>query len=170
MCLLLIGGCSEVPKITDTKPIPIPMFPDEPLGEFQQAMLDAINDARAIPRVCGNLIFPSAGPLKWSHRLEQAAIRHSTDMSNNIFLEHIGSDGTNAGDRIDDTGYDWIAWAENIAFGFATINGVVEGWLKSPNHCLNIMNPNYKDIGMAEIGSYWTQLFAAPVYVPTSGI
>lgn len=44
---------------------------------------------------------------------------------------------------------------------------VVNGWLKSPGHCVNIMGPQYREMGIAyalsetgESGIYWAQTFA----------
>ncbi len=54
---------------------------------------------------------------------------------------------------------------ENIAAGYATPAAVVKGWMESPGHKSNILNKNYKKIGVGYAsykdgyGSYWTQLF-----------
>ena len=43
------------------------------------------------------------------------------------------------------------------------------GWLASPGHCSNIMNPDFTEMGAAyaidkssAAGSYWTQVFGTP--------
>jgi uncharacterized protein YkwD len=40
------------------------------------------------------------------------------------------------------------------------------GWIKSPEHCANLMNPAFSEMGAAfavdrksELGVYWTQVF-----------
>jgi len=38
---------------------------------------------------------------------------------------------------------------------------VIEGWLKSPGHCKNIMSQKYKEMGVARVGNYWTQTFGS---------
>jgi uncharacterized protein YkwD len=43
--------------------------------------------------------------------------------------------------------------------GYTTEKQVVDAWLKSPGHCKNIMNKNYKEMGVARVGTYWTQTF-----------
>ena len=42
----------------------------------------------------------------------------------------------------------------------------VAGWIKSPQHCANLMNPAYTEMGAgfavnagSEMGVYWTQAF-----------
>jgi len=46
---------------------------------------------------------------------------------------------------------------------------VVDGWLASPGHCANLMNPQFRDFGGAyavdpqsDANIYWTGLFGAP--------
>ncbi len=52
---------------------------------------------------------------------------------------------------------------ENIAYGQKTPQEVVASWMKSPGHRRNILNPNFKKIGIGvaqKNGRYeWTQLF-----------
>ena len=45
----------------------------------------------------------------------------------------------------------------------------VDGWLASPGHCSNLMNPQLRDMGAAyatdpksDAGIYWTALFGTP--------
>jgi uncharacterized protein YkwD len=57
---------------------------------------------------------------------------------------------------------------ENIAFGPRTADEVVRGWLDSPGHCANIMDPRFAQMGIAyaashaKRGLFWVQLFAQP--------
>ena len=55
------------------------------------------------------------------------------------------------------------AYAENIAMGQSTASIVVSAWLNSPGHRANIMNSDYKSIGISCFetagGYYWVQLF-----------
>jgi len=36
---------------------------------------------------------------------------------------------------------------------------VMQGWFHSPGHCKNLMNPAFKEIGIAENNTYWVQDF-----------
>ena len=54
---------------------------------------------------------------------------------------------------------------ENIAAGQGEPKDVVEAWMNSPGHRDNIMNKDFKKIGIGyceggEYGAYWAQLFA----------
>jgi hypothetical protein len=98
--------------------------------------------------------------------LDAAARRHSDDMANGNFFSHTGSDGSSAGDRIFATGYRWIAYGENIAAGHRTPAEVVAAWMNSDGHRRNILDPGFKEIGVALVlrpgttyGYYWTQEF-----------
>ena len=70
------------------------------------------------------------------------------------------------GDRLQACGYpaDSVGWGENIAYGFATPDVVMNGWLNSAGHRANIENASYRAIGIGVARSangtyYWTQSF-----------
>jgi uncharacterized protein YkwD len=139
------------------------------IAGFGQAMLDAVNQARATGRACGTVFYPAVAPLDWNTLLAVAAAGHSTDMANNNYFSHTGLDGRNPNDRIGATGYQASYWGENIYAGGGDVAAAVDAWLNSPGHCANIMNSHFKDIGAAcahnsssTYGNYWTQDFAAP--------
>ncbi len=57
-----------------------------------------------------------------------------------------------------------ILVAENVAYGFATAQGVVDAWLKSDSHRKNIENSSFTDFGIStekdEKGNYYyTHIF-----------
>ncbi len=53
-----------------------------------------------------------------------------------------------------------FAVGENIAFGQSNIDIVMDEWLKSEGHyCKNLMNAQFKEIGVAENHKYWVQDF-----------
>ncbi|MFF3916050.1 CAP domain-containing protein [Streptomyces sp. NPDC001852] len=102
-------------------------------------------------------------PLTVNAELTRAAQAHSADMAAHRNMSHTGSDGSSPGDRITAAGYTWSAYGENIAYGYATPEQVMDGWMNSPGHRANILNCSYKEIGvgLAQPGSYWTQDFGA---------
>jgi len=124
-------------------------------------MLQLVNSVRQNGCKCGDTYYPPAPPLVWDDRLEDAAQSHSNDMLQNNYFSHIETDGSNGGVRIQRAGYNWMAYGENIGMGYKTEREVVEGWLKSPGHCKNIMNKLYKEMGVARAGNYWTQDFGS---------
>ena len=125
----------------------------------KKTLLSLVNEARSRGCKCGNQKMPPVGMVKWDDQLEAAALKHSMDMSKHQFLSHTGSDGSTLGSRIIKAGFKWSSCAENIAEGYETEQQVMEGWLKSPGHCKNLMNPSYSLMGAARSGTYWTQDF-----------
>lgn len=132
-----------------------------------EVLVNAVNSARSIPRMCGTTSYNAAPPLKWNDKLAVAAKSHSSDMAQNNFFEHTGSNGLKVWDRSENAGYNnRTSSGENIYAGLTTLEGVMSGWLESPGHCANIMNPSYKDYALAcvdkektDYETYWTQVF-----------
>ena len=132
-----------------------------PINPDEQRMLDLVNDARLNGCNCGNEYYPPVGPVTWNGLLESAAKKHSEYMNRTGELDHKGENNSNAGTRISNEGYQWQAYGENIAEGYSTEEEVMEAWLNSPGHCKNIMNGEFKEMGVGTSGSYWTQVFGA---------
>ncbi|MCW2099430.1 UNVERIFIED_ORG: uncharacterized protein YkwD [Pseudomonas psychrophila] len=139
------------------------------LGDAQaegQKVLELVNSARTQPRQCGTQAFAPTGPLTWNATLETAAQTHTRDMANNNYFDHKDRTGGTPGDRAELAGYIAQQIGENIAAGLDTPRKVVDGWLASPGHCANIMNPQFRELGAAyatdpksDAGIYWTALF-----------
>ncbi len=111
---------------------------------------------------CGDTYYPAAAPLTLNTRLVLAAIGHSEDMLSTGVMTHTGSDGSDPGERVTRTGYRFSTWGENVAAGYRTPASVVAGWLGSPGHCRNIMNPAFTELGGARAGNFWTMVLARP--------
>lgn len=176
---------------------PIPFVAPVLSQSDTQDYLDAINNARLIQQNCGSEgIKPAVAPLSWNDKLYSASAEHSTDLAawnHGIVTEsealtrfsHDGSGtvsdwtaqeqalgrGSKVGERIDNSGYTWQAYGENIAAGTNTSTAVqvVQQWLDSPKHCANLMSSNYTEVGMAMVEDansfythYWTQNFGNP--------
>ncbi len=132
-------------------------------------LLLRINRARALPRRCGSRTFAAAAPLQASPLLRLAAEAHAQDMLSHDYFAHEGHDGSTPAQRVTATGYHYQIVGENIASGPQTAADAVAGWLASPAHCENIMDPRFRESGIAYAASgsgtpriYWVQEFAAP--------
>ena len=150
--LLLIGlffGCSS----TNEPPI-------KSSDIDKTLLLQLVNSYRASGCNCGSEgYFPLTNPLTWNNIIELTAQDHSSDMFKKKFLDHKGSNGSTPGTRLNKRGYNWSTCGENIARGYSTEQAVIEDWIKSPTHCRNIMNPNFKEMGVSKVDKYWTQVF-----------
>jgi uncharacterized protein YkwD len=131
-------------------------------------VVELVNEARSRGRRCGRERFAAAAPLDTSAKLNDAAAEHARDMLKNDFFEHRGSDGSQPADRIKHAGYPHRLAGENIALGPESAEEVVAGWLASPGHCANIMEPRFQDIGVGLASGrkrgqvYWVQTFGTP--------
>ncbi|MFY1627162.1 CAP domain-containing protein [Micromonospora sp. WMMD735] len=98
-------------------------------------------------------------------KLTLAAQQHSQDQADHKTMTHTGSDGSNAGQRLDRAGYAWRTYGENVAWNQPTPAAVMDAWMNSPGHRANILNCAFTEIGVGVAngnGPYWTQDFAAP--------
>jgi uncharacterized protein YkwD len=131
--------------------------------------LQLINDVRARGTRCGERSFGPAPPVKLSGTLAGVAFGHATDMAEHNYFEHEDLAGHSPADRVRAVGYREKLVGENIAYGPKSTEEVVQGWLDSPGHCENIMDPRFAEMGIAfaagqksKHGLYWVQVLATP--------
>ncbi|MCC6646745.1 MAG: CAP domain-containing protein [Polyangiaceae bacterium] len=129
-------------------------------------MLALTNRRRAAGATCGAEAYPPAPPLTEDVRLRQAARAHAADMGARDYFDHQTPEGRTAVDRARAAGYPSAFVGENIAAGYSTPEAVVAGWMKSPGHCTNIMDPRYTRLGVgyasrpaSSMRDYWVQDF-----------
>jgi uncharacterized protein YkwD len=115
-----------------------------------QTALDRIN---ALRRQAG------AAPLRLNSALNAAAQGHARDMAVNNYFSHTSRDGRTAGDRITAAGYSWQTYGENIAWGYSSWSTAITGWMNSPGHRANMLNPRFKEIGLGVNNRYYVQDF-----------
>jgi uncharacterized protein YkwD len=133
-------------------------------------ILALVNQARRNGRRCGSKSYPATAPLVLNEVLTDAALAHSREMATLDEFDHRGHDGSTPAARVARAGYGrYRVIGENIAAGVMTPAEVTQGWLDSPPHCENIMDPRFREIGIAFAVNpassevvYWTQDFAAP--------
>lgn len=145
----------------------------------------AIKDSEGRYIYDGTNIMAPAKPLTWSDSLYAAGYEHSDDLVQSDTASHSGSGtasdwtGQDMGgrkstfvDRARNNGYRFVKLGENISMGTHrdTIEKAVDSWLKSPGHCVNLMNPDYTEVGVGHVEStdayythYWTQVLGTPV-------
>lgn len=136
---------------------------------FAGRAVQAANALRAQPQRCGDATLGPVPPLQWSPPLADAALTHSQNMREADALSHSGPEGEEVTDRAADAGYPWRAIAENIAGGQPDLDAVMRAWIESPEHCLNLMSGDYRDLGLAQVpgaagntyGTYWTMVLAS---------
>lgn len=79
-------------------------------------------------------------------------------------FSHTRPNGSSFNSVLKEQGVSYRGAGENIAYGQKTPEQVMEGWMNSSGHRANILNANFKNIGVGyyqdERGvNYWVQLF-----------
>ncbi len=157
-CCLALASCTKAQRLaSNTKPATSMFAPET--GDFRSDMLTAVNLLRAKGCRCGGKSMPAVPPVSWNELLEEAAIRHASDMAVHKHFDHVGTDGSEIDTRINATGYKWMQIGENIAWGYSSIGETMEAWIKSPSHCDQLMSAKVNEIGAAKNGKYWVQDF-----------
>jgi uncharacterized protein YkwD len=70
-------------------------------------------------------------------------------------------------DRLAAVQYEWLAFAENVAYGQSNPSAAVSSWMTSSGHRANILNSSMTEIGTgfardASGRPYYVQVFARP--------
>jgi uncharacterized protein YkwD len=130
-----------------------------------QDALRRINAARAHGQRCGWHTMPPAPPLRWNATLQTVAAGHSRDMAHRNYFDHRSPEGRTITERVKASSYKFSVAGENLAGGDPTVASAVQGWIESPSHCENMMNPRFQEVGVACVGSaksqwgtYWTMV------------
>ncbi|MFF9482284.1 CAP domain-containing protein [Streptomyces sp. NPDC014733] len=116
-------------------------------------VLSLVNDERAKA---------GCAPVKADTQLASLARAFSGDMAARGFFDHTDPDGKGPWDRARAAGISDLG-GENIARGQADAAAVMESWMNSPGHRANILNCEYRTLGVGVHrgpgGPWWTQDF-----------
>ncbi|GAB7387824.1 SafA/ExsA family spore coat assembly protein [Bacillaceae bacterium] len=131
---------------------------EQPLHPFERQVIQLVNQERAkrgLPALQANA------------ELSRVARIKSQDMRDRGYFSHTSPTYGSPFQMLKAFGISYRAAGENIAAGQPTPAQVVQGWMKSPGHRQNILNPNFTEIGVgyAQGGAmrhYWTQMFIRP--------
>jgi len=88
--------------------------------------------------------------LSFNAKLEQSAKAKLEDMFTRKYFAHISETGEGPAEIATSAQYEYIVVGENLALGnFSNDQELVKAWMDSPGHRANILNKNYRDIGIA---------------------
>ena len=110
-------------------------------------------------------------PLTINAKLNEAAQRKAGDMFAFNYWAHLSPSGRNPWSFFQEVGYRYLYAGENLARDFMDSGAVIEAWMNSPTHRENIVNGNYKEIGLAVVNgtlngvetTLVVQLFGTPL-------
>lgn len=124
--------------------------PTGSLTASQQNVLRLTNDERAKVGLAA---------LRPNPALMKAAQDYAALMARERHFSHTGPDGSRPRDRAQQAGYPSSFCGENIALGQKSAAEALRSWMSSKGHRENILNREYREIGVGHEGAYWVQLF-----------
>jgi uncharacterized protein YkwD len=98
-------------------------------------------------------------PLHLSMRLSESADAHSREMGTDGYFAHASFDGTTYWKRIQQwypwTGYEIWSVGENLLWSSPDLSAAtaLKLWMQSSEHRANILNPNWREIGISAVHS-----------------
>ncbi len=126
------------------------------ISSIEEKLLEWVNKERTARNL---------NPLRFSPSLRAVAIEHSKDMASQQKLTHLSSSGKSYLDRMADSGMFFIEIGENVAvsdtFDAAFIH---RGFMESPEHRDNVLNPRYNTIGIGVVLSKDQEYFVTQDY------
>lgn len=101
--------------------------------------------------------------LKMNSKLSDVARMKSQDMADKNYFSHTSPTYGSPFDMMKKFGISYTTAGENIAKGYAGAEAVMNGWMNSPGHKANILNPKFGTLGVGYVNkggtTYWTQMF-----------
>lgn len=91
-------------------------------------------------------------PLSLHSQLNSSAQAKAQDMANKDYWAHVSPDGTEPWYFFDQAGYSYVRAGENLAYGFMTSQGVIDGWMNSASHRANVLG-DYYDVGFGIVNT-----------------
>lgn len=132
---------------------PHPAAANTPTSDPALQLFQLANQARAAAGL---------GSLQWDDALAKAAREHCLRMSREVPLEHRYAGEPDLTSRTAAAGAHFSVIEENIAVG-ANSAEIHHGWLNSPEHRQNLLNPSVDRVGIAVVASHGL-LFAVADY------
>jgi len=106
--------------------------------EQRQTIFDLTNDERSSAGASALVADPA---------LDAVAQAHAEDMAVRGYFDHTNPDGESPFDRMRNAGISFGYAGENIAW-YPSAESAVTGWINSPGHHSNMINGNFRKIGI----------------------
>ena len=125
-----------------------PGSPALSMAALDQGVLTDINAFRTAHRLV---------PLRLSQQLSAAALAHTQEMATDGYFAHTSADGAAFWKRVQRfyASSPWSYWSvgENLLWSSPDVDaaGALQLWLNSPEHRANLMNPRWREIGVAAV-------------------
>ena len=160
------SGSAENPETTPAKPAEKPQFPAEQPAEpdfaitadrdfntaYEDEVIRLVNAERAKYGLSG--LQKDNGAVSVAHVRAKEIVQS---------FSHTRPDGSSCFTAAKELGVSYSAAGENIAYGYADPQQVVNGWMNSEGHRKNILSSSFSKIGVGCYSSgntfYWSQFF-----------
>lgn len=122
-------------------------------------IFDLVNNERSKKRL---------GRLDWNDRLADMARSYSKQMSKENFFSHYDPDGKTVVDRAKNIKVSWQKIGENLFYciGMTEFTDfAVKGWMKSPSHRRNILDPQWTASGIGVYEARDGRVFVTQVFI-----
>lgn len=144
----------------------------DPVLEPEPALVSALHARADAEREAAGL-----APTAWDDGLARAARAHADELAGRGVLDHTGArpETRTLADRLVRAGVPYTSVGENLAFERGApdpVATIVDGWLGSPPHRANLLNPAFDRVGYGSArdatgARYVVQVFAAARWLPT---
>lgn len=127
---------------------------------FSSALIFNISFAQAAPTYSADTLISltnsarsqnGLGALLGNQNLSSAAFAKAQDILAKGYFAHNSPDGKTPWDFINESGYVYTYAGENLAIGYTDASELFTAWMNSPTHRENILNTNYREIGVAVV-------------------
>ena len=153
------GNCTE-PAVVQTEPTIKPTEPTAPVQQVESEFNTAY-EAEVLRLVNAERAKTGLAPLVMDDGAVKVAHLRAKEIVQSF--SHTRPDGRSCFTAANDLGVSYRAAGENIAYGYATPERVVNGWMNSEGHRKNILSASYTKIGIGCYESsgvlYWSQFF-----------
>ncbi len=85
--------------------------------------------------------------LSLNNKLDAAAQANADDMAARDYWSHYTPDGNPPWIWVTNQGYSYQKLGQNLATGFNDEQSTIDGWMASPPHRENLLDPEYKEVG-----------------------
>jgi uncharacterized protein YkwD len=144
---VLLSGCVSVSDPSEGVEV-LTGFGEWPAASACAAPADrAALTADLLARVNAQRAAAGVAAVQANPRVSAAARKHACDIAAAARLSHRGSDGSSLTARLGREGVLGVAAVENASLGYPDAGAAVAGWLASPGHRANLLNPRVTRLG-----------------------
>jgi uncharacterized YkwD family protein len=139
----------------DSRAEPAAIGTGQQITAYRLRIVELVNEERAAA---------GRNPLFLDESLFRIAQIKSLDMAENNYFDHISPTNGGPENMYRSQGVNFLKMGENIALGYLTPETVIKGWMNSPGHKANMLDPEYTHIGVGLAYNsngvpLWTQMF-----------